>query len=89
MTRIAALAQVDGIAVAPHNPSGPVATAASVQICAGMPNFRILELQWGEVEWRAELLVPAERFEKGSIAVPDRPGFGVRLNEKVANAHTG
>jgi galactonate dehydratase len=87
MTRIAAIAQVDGIAVAPHNPSGPVSTAASVQICAGMANFRLLELQWGEVDWRSDLLIPPERFEQGSIAVPERPGFGIQLNDKLAKAH--
>ncbi len=87
MTHIAALALVDGIAVAPHNPSGPVATAASVQACAGMRNFRILELQWGEVGWRSELVSPEERFENGSIRVPDRPGLGIRLNDKLLRAH--
>ena len=64
MTRIAAMARDDGVSVAPHNPSGPVSTAASVQVCAGMANFRILELQWGETAWRGELVVPEERFEK-------------------------
>ena len=87
LSRIAAMAQADGVNVAPHNPSGPVATAASVQVCAGMSQFRILELQWGEVGWRSELIVPAERFEKGTIAVPTMPGFGIRLNEQVARAH--
>ena len=56
MTRIAAMAHAAGVAVAPHNPSGPVATAASVQICAGMVNFRLLELQWGEIGWRSDLI---------------------------------
>lgn len=83
LTQIAAMAAADGVAVAPHNPAGPVSTAASVQVCAGMPNFQILELQWGEVDWRSDLLEPRETFVKGSIAVPDRPGFGVRLNDRL------
>jgi galactonate dehydratase len=87
MTRIAALAQADGISVAPHNPSGPISTAASVQICAGMANFRLLELQWGESGWRSELVTPEDTFEQGSIRVPDRPGFGVRLDDKLAKSH--
>lgn len=87
MTRIAAMAKDDGVAVAPHNPSGPVSTAANVQVCAGMANFRLLELQWGEVGWRSELVIPEERFEKGSIQVPVRRGFGIQLNDKVAKAH--
>jgi galactonate dehydratase len=87
MTRIAAMAHADGVAVAPHNPSGPVSTAANVQIAAGMVNFRLLELQWGEIGWRSELILPEERFEQGSIQVPDRPGFGIRLNDKLAKSH--
>lgn len=87
MTRIAALAELDGVAVSPHNPSGPVATAATVQACAGMSNFRILELQWGEVPWRAELVSPAEQFVAGQIAVPAQPGFGIRLNDKLARRY--
>jgi galactonate dehydratase len=87
LTRIAAVAEHDGVTVAPHNPSGPVATAASVQVCAVVSNFRLLEFQWGEVEWRQDVLNPPERFKDGTIAVPDRPGFGVELNEKVVRAH--
>lgn len=87
MTRIAAMAQADAVEVAPHNPSGPISTAANVQIGVGMANFRLLELQWGEVAWRSELIIPEERFENGSIQVSARPGFGIQLNEKLAKAH--
>jgi galactonate dehydratase len=81
LTRIAAAADAEGVAVSPHGPSGPVSTAASVQIGAGMRNLKSLELQYGEVPWRGELLTPPERFVDGQIEVPDRPGFGIALNE--------
>jgi galactonate dehydratase len=87
LTRIAAMAEADGVQVAPHNPSGPVSTAAGVQVCAVIRNLRLLELQWGEVEWRGDVLEPREVFENGSIGVPDRPGFGVELNDRVVRAH--
>jgi galactonate dehydratase len=87
LTRIAALAEADGVAVAPHNPSGPVSTAASIQVCAVLKNFRLLEYQWGEAAWRHEILKPSERFENGAIRVPDRPGFGIELDEQVVRAH--
>lgn len=87
LTRIAAVAESDGATVAPHNPSGPVSTAASVQVCAVLKNFRLLELQWGEVDWRQDVLNPPERFENGAIRVPDRAGFGVELNEKLVRSH--
>jgi galactonate dehydratase len=86
LTRIAAMAADAGVMVAPHNPSGPVSTAASVQVCAGMKNVNYLELQYGEVDWRSGVLTPPERFTNGRIQVPDRPGFGVELNEAVIRA---
>jgi galactonate dehydratase len=83
LTRIAAAADAEGVKVSPHNPSGPISMAASVQVAAGMRNFNVLELQYGEVPWRGELLTPPERFVNGQILVPDRPGFGVTLNEET------
>jgi galactonate dehydratase len=85
---IAALARLEKLEVSPHNPSGPVATAASVQWCAGMPNFTLLEYQWNEVPWRSELIKPPERFHHGFIRVPDEPGFGIELNDRVVQAHS-
>ena len=85
---IASLAKLQGnTAVSPHNPSGPVATAASIQICAGIPNFNILEHAWREVPWSHDLVMPAEQYSNGKIKVPKLPGIGVTLNEKVAKEH--
>lgn len=84
MMAIAKMAGSFGVAVAPHNPSGPVATMASIQVCAAIKNFQILELQWGEVAWRGSLVKPAERFANGEIAVPETPGFGIELNDELA-----
>jgi galactonate dehydratase len=87
LTHIAAAADQEGVEVAPHNPSGPISTAANVQICAVLKNFRLLEFQWGEIGWRSDLITPAERFDKGLVHVPDRPGIGIELNDRVARAH--
>lgn len=87
LLRIAAVAESENLVVAPHNPSGPVSTAASVQVAAVMKNFHSLELQWGEVAWRSSLVDPLERFEQGTIRVADRPGFGIELNDEVVRAH--
>ena len=84
---IAALADLHDVAVSPHNPSGPVATAASVQLCAGMPNFDVLEYQWGEVGWRGDLVDPPERFDNGRIALTGRPGLGIELNDALVSEH--
>jgi galactonate dehydratase len=87
LTQIAAMAHAEGALVAPHNPSGPVSTAATVQVCAVIPNFRLIEYQWGEAPWRAGILNPPERFEGGTLRVPDAPGLGIELDEQAVRAH--
>lgn len=88
LTRIAAMAADAGVMVAPHNPSGPVSTAASMQVCAGMKNVNYLELQYGEVGWRSDVVAPAERFVNGTIEISDRPGLGVSLNDDVIRSRS-
>ena len=87
LTHIAALAAMDGVTVAPHNPSGPVSTALSAHVGATLANFRTLELQWGEVPWRGEMVDPPEVFDHGDIVVSDRPGSGVTLNERLVRKY--
>ena len=43
MKKIAALADTGYITIAPHNPNGPVCTAASLHVAASIPNFLIME----------------------------------------------
>ena len=82
LKKIATLAAAHNVAVTPHNPSGPVATAASVQCMASVPNFAILEYAWGEVDWRHTLVDPPETLVDGFLEVPTRNGLGITLSEK-------
>lgn len=88
LTHIAALAEMESVAVAPHNPSGPVSTAASAQDGAALDNFRILELQWGEVPWRGEMVAPPEQFAQGEFAVSAQSGCGVTLNDRLVRKYS-
>ena len=87
MRKIAAIAESGGHTCAPHNPTGPVATAASVQCCAAMPNFLILEYAWGETDWSRDLIRPKEEFVDGHLIVHDKPGLGIELNMDTVDAH--
>lgn len=87
LVAIAALAAARGVATAPHNPSGPVAVAASAQAVAALPEVRALEYAWGEVPWRADLVAPRERIVAGELVLPDGPGLGVGLDEATLAAH--
>lgn len=80
LKKIATLAETTNVWITPHNPSGPVATAASVQCMASVPNFGILEYAWGEVDWRSTLVDPPETIKDGFIEIPNRQGLGITLN---------
>jgi galactonate dehydratase len=85
--QIAAAARVNHLLVAPHNPAGPVSTAATAQVASTLPNFLILEYAWSEAAWRAQLLDPPERIVDGCLLLPEGPGLGHRLNDEVVAAH--
>jgi len=87
MFKIAAMADVYHVPVAPHNMYSPVATMASLQVCACVPNFTVLEFQWGDVPWRDDLLDMSIPIKDGFIEVPDRPGIGVEVNREELEKH--
>jgi galactonate dehydratase len=64
-------------AIAPHNPMGPISLAAGIQIAAAVPNFLCQE----QVSLGEGYLKEPFRVENGTVAVPDRPGLGVELDE--------
>ena len=71
---------VPQLAISPHNPSGPVATAASAQLFAACPNTTVLEYAFGETPWRSELVGGHEQLADGYLHLDDRPGLGVELD---------
>lgn len=85
--KIAAMAEARHVEVAPHNPSGPVANAATLQLAGNLSNFVILEIMLTDVEWRAELTDEAVTFSDGEILIPDRPGLGIELNEEACKRY--
>lgn len=84
---VAEAARMQGMLIAPHNPAGPVSTAATAQVASTFADLMALEYAWGEVDWRADLLDPPERIEQGHLILPEGSGLGHRLNPAVAQAH--
>ena len=79
--KIAAMAETYYVKVAPHNPNGPVATAASVQLGACLPNFCILEYASNQ-PWRNDVIQEPLEIVDGYVQLPDKPGLGVELNHE-------
>ena len=82
MRRIAALAEIYYILLAPHNPKGPIATAANLHVCATIPNFLILEHTYPNTLFDKVQIEPI-RMNDGFYKLPTAPGLGVDLNEDV------
>jgi galactonate dehydratase len=87
--RIAALAEAYRVALAPHNPQGPVSTAASIELGLATPSYVICEAVTADVPWRAELLTESRRMDAdGMRAYPSElPGLGVEIDLDVVRAH--
>jgi galactonate dehydratase len=81
MKKIAAMAEAHYIAVAPHNPLGPIATAINVHFAASTHNFLILEYHPDDAGSRADLLQRPMQLKDGYLEIPEAPGLGIELNE--------
>ena len=69
--------------VSMHCPSGPVSLLASGHATAAFGPRLPLEHAVYEVEWRAGVLDPPERVADGALALPEGPGLGAGLNERL------
>jgi galactonate dehydratase len=85
--RIAALAEVWDVNLAPHCPLGPIALAASLQVDFATPNFLIQEQSLG-IHYNVgndllDYLVDPDvlRFVDGHVERPIGPGLGVTVDE--------
>lgn len=87
LKKIAALAEANYIAFAPHNPSGPIANAATMQLAACCENFSILEIMYDDVEHRRNITDENLKYENGRLEISDRPGLGIELNEEECAKH--
>ena len=87
LKKIAAVADAYYIPFAPHNPSGPVANAATLQLAACCPNFSILEIMYSDVSWRADVTDEELHYADGYMDIPDKPGLGIEIDENACLSH--
>jgi galactonate dehydratase len=85
--KIAGMAEVRHVQIAPHLYCGPIVGAANVQLATCSPNFLILESIEDWSGFHAAILKTPMTFEAGHVIPPTAPGLGVELNEEVARAH--
>jgi L-alanine-DL-glutamate epimerase-like enolase superfamily enzyme len=85
--KIAAMAEVYEINVAPHNYYSHLSSVMSAHFCAVAPNFRFMETDIDAVPWRDELISAPPVIEDSAMLLPTGPGWGVEVNEAAVRAH--
>ena len=81
-TRAGHAAAAAGRTISLHSPSGPLSLLASAHATAAITSAALaLEHAVDEVDWRAELLAPAEQIRQGRLWIPGGPGLGATLDE--------
>ena len=83
--KVAGWCEAHYIDMMPHNPLGPISTAAHVHFSAAVPNFSWLEMREKEFTFDDELFPVQIKPEGTEYAVPQGPGLGVEFNEEMAN----
>jgi galactonate dehydratase len=87
--RIAALVEAHRLTLAPHNPQGPVSTAASLEFGFSQPSYIICETVHADVPWRHDVVKEGVTVEKqGRIVRPNTlPGLGIEIDEAEVKKH--
>jgi galactonate dehydratase len=87
--RVAALCDAYRIALAPHNPQGPVSTAASLEFGFSQPSYIICEAVHADVPWRSEVVQESHTIDlKTRTVTPNtQPGLGITINEDAVRRH--
>jgi galactonate dehydratase len=76
MKKIAAMADAHYVTVAPHNPNGPICTAASIHVAASIPNFLIMEEGNRDTSQYKNIFRDGWKATLASWEIPESPGIG-------------
>ncbi|MCX5495696.1 mandelate racemase/muconate lactonizing enzyme family protein [Kaistia dalseonensis] len=85
--KVAGWSEAHYVDMMPHNPLGPICTAATVHFAAAVANFSWLETRTSTAEQlgfdNSEFFPVQPRIENAHYPVPDSPGLGVEVNEDL------
>ena len=85
--KVADLAEVYELNIAPHNYNSQLSSFQSLNLTAAVSNVRIMESDVDSVPWRDELTTEVPEIENGWMTIPTRPGWGCDLDENAARKY--
>ncbi|WP_108396985.1 mandelate racemase/muconate lactonizing enzyme family protein [Devosia submarina] len=86
--KVAGWSEAHYVDMMPHNPLGPICTAATVHFAAAVSNFSWLETRSSPAETHlgfdnSEFFPVQPRLKRACYQVSDAPGLGVEVNEEL------
>lgn len=84
--RIGAMAEAYRVSLAPHNPQGPISTAASLEFGFATPSYIICETVVNDVPWRNEVVGQDNNVLPQTVPQV-RPGLGIEIDEEEVKKH--
>ena len=82
--KIAGWCETHYISLAPHNPLGPVSTAACLHLCLASPLVGVQELPRVPGTYATNVFPVQVPFADGHLLPPEIPGLGVEFDERSA-----
>ena len=80
---IARWAETHYINIAPHNPLGPISTAAAAHVCFATSNLGVLEMAKEPGTVLTDIFPTQTLFDSGHVIPSNEPGLGITLDENV------
>ena len=85
--KVADLAEVYELNIAPHNYNSHLSSFQSLNLCAAVSNVRIMESDVDSAPWRDELVTNLPEIHNGHMTIPTGPGWGCDLDEAAAGKY--
>lgn len=86
--KIAGWCETHYIYLAPHNPLGPVSTAACLHLCLSSSLVGVQELPRAPMSSLTDAFPVQVPFESGYLLPPDSPGLGIEFDEEALTTIT-
>ncbi len=88
MKKISTLAEMHYVNIAPHNPNGPLCTAASLHVMTSIPNFLIMEQGNTDTSLYKDVFPGGWTDSMSDMTVPETPGLGVDFSPQFVKEQT-
>ena len=85
--KVADLAEIYEVNIAPHNYNSHLSTFQSLNLAASVSNVRVMESDVDSAPWRDEITCEVPDIDLGYMAIPREPGWGCDLDESAAKKY--